>query len=257
MNERWPVANGFLKFPRTPYLFPVEGMELRGDRVCADSEIRSFLTNEITVEEKLDGANVGISVTSDGVIRVQNRGSYIEQPSPLQFKPLWRWIAERKLELARVLGPGLVLFGEWCLAVHSVRYDRLPDWFIGFDVYDFAAQLFWSSDRRNVLLKSLEIAVVPEIGMRRRYSAEQLRDLLESTTSAFGDDLIEGLYLRSERNGWLDGRAKIVRPAFVQGIRQHWSDRVLEKNTLSRHHRPPGSSEVATVCEVPRGTVSR
>ena len=39
------------------------------------------------------------------------------------------------LALALTLTLNQVLFGEWCLARHSVPYTRLPGYFIAFDIY--------------------------------------------------------------------------------------------------------------------------
>ena len=38
--------------------------------------------------------------------------------------------------LFEILSEKFILFGEWCYAQHSIFYDRLPDWFLGFDIYD-------------------------------------------------------------------------------------------------------------------------
>lgn len=225
------MPSSFYKFPRTPHLFSLSTKAIRGDHVFSEVERKAFLSDEIIVEEKLDGANVGLSVTSEGAIRVQNRGAYIHQPSALQFQPLWPWLAQRTHFLTHKLDSRLLIFGEWCFAVHSVRYNRLPDWFIGFDVYDARTQRFWSSERRNGLLNELSIDAAPEI-LRGRFDVEQLQRLLMSTKSAYGDSAVEGLYLRRDSDGWLDRRAKIVRPDFIQGIEQHWSDRPIEKNLI-------------------------
>ena len=44
---------------------------------------------------------------------------------------------------------GLILYGEWCYAKHTVPYDALPDWFLGFDIFEVASHRFWPADRRN------------------------------------------------------------------------------------------------------------
>ena len=225
------MSETFFKFPRTPHLISVTESRMREDRVYSDAEREEFLSSEIVVEEKIDGANVGLSVTANGSIRAQNRGSYIEQPSPPQFRPLWSWVAKRRLILARTLGTKLILFGEWCFAVHSIRYNHLPDWFIGFDVYDLESNRFWSSERRDLLLRSLEIHTVARID-RRRFNIDELYRLLSATRSAYGSEPIEGLYLRSEANGWLERRAKLVRPNFMQSMDEHWSSRPLQKNVV-------------------------
>jgi hypothetical protein len=123
-----------------------------------------------------------------------------------------------------------MLFGEWCFAVHSVRYDALPDWFLAFDVYDREAGRFWSAERRDVLVHELGLARVPELA-RGRFTLAEVQKLLGPSRLAPG--LMEGLYLRRDRDGFLDARAKLVRSEFVQAIEEHWSSRPLERNALA------------------------
>jgi hypothetical protein len=111
--------------------------------------------------------------------------------------------------------------------------DRLPDWFLGFDVYDTLSGRFWSTNRRNELLASLGMQPVPEIA-RGWFDIDALRTLLSSTKSACGDVPVEGLYLRREKGEYLESRAKIVRPNFIQHDEEHWSNRPMEKNRISR-----------------------
>jgi hypothetical protein len=51
--------------------------------------------------------------------------------------------------------------------------------------------------------------------------------------SRLGDELAEGLYIRKNEEGRLVGRAKLVRPEFVQSIDEHWSKTALETNALA------------------------
>ena len=237
--------NDFFRFPRTPHLVWLSDKAVRGDRVLSEAAALRFLNAEILVEEKVDGANLGISVGRDGSLRVQNRGAYLSPPSHPQFAPLWPWLASRRSALSNALGSDLVLFGEWCFAVHSARYDRLPDWFLAFDVYDRSVGRFWSAVRRNRLVQSMRMAVVPEVA-RGFFNLDTVRRLLTSSQSALGCQPVEGLYLRREDKEWLQDRTKIVRAEFVQNIGEHWSSRTMEKNrllTLTKahsHNRPKG-----------------
>jgi len=226
--------NDFFRFPRTPHLVWLSDRPVRDDRVLSEVEAQRFLTAEVLVEEKVDGANLGISVSKDGSLRVRNRGTYLSQPSHPQFAPLWPWLASRRSALSSALGSDLVLFGEWCFAVHSAFYDRLPDWFLAFDIYDRSVGKFWSTVRRNRLMRSLRIAVVPEVA-RGLFHLDTVRRLLTSSKSALGPEPVEGLYLRREENEWLQDRAKIVRAEFVQNIKEHWSSRTMKKNQLLTH----------------------
>ena len=119
--------------------------------------------------------------------------------------------------LLRLDGVGnLILFGEWCYAVHSVVYDRLPDWFLGFDVHDRKAGTFWETARRDALLAELRLHPVPRLA-KGRFSAEDLNRLLAGR-SRVGGDKMEGIIVRQESGGLTSARAKLVRAEFAQAI---------------------------------------
>ncbi len=220
----------FFRFPHTPHLVWLGHGRPRDDKVLAPHEMREFLTHDVIVEEKVDGANIGFSVSPDGILRAQNRGSYLDlDTAPGQWKPLKRWLSTRRYALTAALGSDLILFGEWCYATHSVHYTHLPDWFLAFDVYDRSCTEFWDIARRNTLARSLEIEVVPQRA-EGRVTLNDLKLLLDSSALARGP--AEGVYIRREQAGRLVARAKLVRPEFVQAIAEHWSKRPLEVNRL-------------------------
>ncbi len=219
------------KFPRTSHLTWLGEESPRTDKVFSPDERASFLRHPLVVEEKIDGANVGISFGSSLGPVVRNRGTILKAGSHPQFRALWPWLAARQFELAEALRERLVLFGEWCFAVHSVHYDRLPDYFLTIDVYDTLTRRFWSADRRDEWARNNGLAIVPRLAVGK-FTVEDLRRLLISTMSRFGSEPVEGLYLRQEERGWLQRRAKLVRPEFIQGINEHWTDRQLEINMV-------------------------
>lgn len=220
----------FFRFPHTPHIAWLAAGKPRDDKVLSSHELEELLADEVVVEEKVDGANLGFSTDDHGTLRAQNRGSYVDLDTPQgQWKPLKRWLSTRQYALAEALSPDLMLFGERCYAVHSVRYTRLPDWFLAFDVYDRAKGEFWSVERRNALVNHLGIASVPELA-RGRFNLDGLKKLLEH--SRLTDGPAEGLYVRREAEGSLVGRAKLVRAEFVQAIGEHWSKRRSEANQL-------------------------
>ena len=130
----------------------------------------------------------------------------------------------------RVLSERYVLFGEWCFARHSVAYDRLPDFFLAFDLYDRTQACYISRRIREEMLSELALSSVPLI-YDGTVTRGQLLSLLD-TPSAFAHGPVEGLYLRLEREGRLVFRAKLVRPEFQAGIDEHWSKRPLTENHL-------------------------
>jgi hypothetical protein len=193
-------------------------------------EAASFLSETIIVEEKVDGANLGLSFGDEGELRFQNRGNWLKGKLDGQWERLRGWAATYEASLRHLLPPRHILFGEWCYARHSVSYTRLPDWFLAFDVYDGQSRRFWSVERRNALIKKTGIACVPEVA-RGHFSLQRITAML-SGKSAVGDFPREGLYLRRDDSEFLIARAKIVQPEFSQAIEEHWSKNGLTRNSL-------------------------
>lgn len=226
----------FIRFPHTPHIAWLGKGTPRDDKVLAPLEVASLLSGPVVVEEKIDGANLGISVNQDGALRLQNRGDYLREPFTGQFKKLSAWIALRENDLISMLGNSLILFGEWCAARHSVAYDLLPDWFIVFDIYDSSTRRFWSTKRRNELAALLELPVVPEV-LRGKTTLPSLKDLVLNNPSQYRDGMMEGLVIRQESEDWLETRAKLVRPDFTQAIDEHWRRKAIEWNVLENKNR--------------------
>lgn len=219
----------FFRFPHTPHLAWLGEGTARGDKVLSSSEMDVLLSGEVVVEEKLDGANLGISLNPHGGIRFQNRGQYLVPPYSGQFSRLASWLAPLEEALSGKLGANLILFGEWCAARHSLDYTRLPDWFLAFDVYDRKEERFWSTRRRHAMVEELTMSTVPFL-FTGHASLPDLKRLLSHHDSAFADGPPEGLVVRREDNDWLIDRAKLVQSGFTQAITEHWSRRGIEWN---------------------------
>jgi ATP-dependent RNA circularization protein (DNA/RNA ligase family) len=231
-GKEGPVSQ-FFRFPRTPHLAWLGDALPRDDKLLSASEARDLLAEDVAVEEKLDGANLGISVGTDGNLRAQNRGQYVTPTGLGQFKNLTRWMDLHERTLVDALGANLILFGEWCAARHSLHYVNLPDWFVAFDVFDRTVSRFWSTSRRNALARRLGLSVVPTL-LQGTTSLPTLKSLVESTSSQFGGGPVEGMVIRKQSSDWLTMRAKLVRAEFVQEIGEHWRQRPIEWNQLHR-----------------------
>ena len=228
------MTDAFHKFPHTPHLLWLGVGTPRDDKVLKPAEVTEFLSDEVVVEEKVDGANLGLSLGSDGRVRAQSRGNYLAPGrSHAQWNPLWPWIAQHREDLETGLRGGLMLYGEWCYARHTVAYDALPDWLLGFDIFEIATRRFWSADRRNDWLHERGMASIPEL-KRGRLQFKQVSSLL--VTSAVGHVPMEGIYLRREQGGWLQMRAKVVSAIFKQQIEEHWTRRSVIPNQLAMAH---------------------
>lgn len=221
----------FFRFPNTPHLLWLGQGLPRDDKILSNQEIATLLQDEVLIEEKLDGANLGISLGNQNELRAQNRGQYLPQPFSGQFSRLNSWLGQHGEILKQTLTPELILFGEWCAARHSLDYNQLPDWFLLFDVYDRKAGRFWSVERRNALAQVLNFTTVPLL-KRTRITCDQLVQLLDDTQSRYRNGKVEGIVIRSDSPLWCENRAKLVNREFVQAIEDHWRSRAIEWNLV-------------------------
>lgn len=224
------MSDAFHKFPHTPHLLWLGEGAPREDKRLSTGEAREFLEGPVIVEEKVDGANLGLSLGPDGRVRAQSRGNYLAPGrSHAQWNPLWPWLAQREESLATALGGKLMLFGEWTYALHTIAYTSLPAWFLAFDIYEPESDRFWSVARRDALVEKLGIHTVPEV-FRGRLALNQVAGLIGPSHA--GAPRMEGLYLRREKDGYLQQRAKVVGAEFKQQIEEHWTRRALVANRL-------------------------
>jgi atypical dual specificity phosphatase len=120
------------KFPRTPHLINLGAAS--SDDIITDLAARE---GHVVITEKIDGANMGFSLSSDrSRIIVQNRSHYVDSSTHEQFKKLRIWVERHESDLFKILdrdplfAERCILFGEWVFATHSIPYTRLPDRFL-------------------------------------------------------------------------------------------------------------------------------
>jgi hypothetical protein len=233
--------NDFIKYPRTPHLFGSVGTP--DDKHLSEAESLRFIAHEsLIVEEKIDGTNVGIHFTAEGRMLLQCRGHLITEGMHPQYDLFKQWATVKRAALEAMLGCDFILFGEWMYARHSVHYRQLPHYFFEFDIYDKANEAFLSLDHRLSLLAGTGIQTIPVIhrGPLKKKELESLigpsffHSHFENPTTKRTDDLMEGLYLRTESAGVVTGRAKLVRPEFVEKVKQssHWQQQAMVPNLL-------------------------
>lgn len=236
------TRDNFIKYPRTPHLFGSKGTE--DDRHLGPKASQRFIADpSLIAEEKLDGTNVGIHFTTKGRMVLQCRGHEITEGMHPQYDLFKQWTATKRPVLETMLSDRHILFGEWLYAKHSVHYRALPHYFFEFDIYDKVGAGFLSLTRRLEMMEGTGIHTVPLV---HRGSArfDQLLDRIGE--SAFGssfdnpitgvmDSRMEGLYLRTEADGMVSGRAKIVRPEFVERVKlsEHWQHQRMVPNLLA------------------------
>ncbi|MBY0548601.1 MAG: RNA ligase family protein [Candidatus Obscuribacterales bacterium] len=251
-----------LKYPRTHH---IEGSRLQaGDEDLDSIPFSAIKGRHIVVEEKLDGANSGISFSADGKLLIQSRGHFLTGgPREKHFNLLKTWANTHACALHDVLGTRYIAYGEWLYAKHTIFYDALPHYWLEFDVFDKEHKQFLSTDRRKSLLgaTAVPISAVPVLFQGELQSSRQLTNLLvrsnyvtdqrsdnlaetcrmreidEQRTLEETDSspLMEGLYIKVEENGVVKERYKFVRHTFLATVTQsgsHWLNRPIIPNRL-------------------------
>ena len=231
----------FIKYPRTPHLFGSKGTD--DDKHLGESESQRFIAdNSLIVEEKLDGANVGIHFHSDGQMILQCRGHQITERTHRQYDLFKHWAMIKRNVFDEHLKDRFILFGEWMFARHSIHYLQLTHYFFEFDIYDKTENVFLNLEQRLILIEKLGVQTVPVLHVGSA-DKEQLQALVglsqfdsrfENPLTGNTDQLMEGLYLRTEADGIVSGRAKFVRPEFVEKVKQstHWQKQAMIPNLL-------------------------
>lgn len=233
--ERLSSAVTIVKFPRTPHILNL-GAATDDDVILATPSVPT--SDHVVITEKVDGANMGFSLSSDrSRILVQNRSHYISTSSHEQFKKLGLWVDEHFDALKKVLGRDpyfaqrYILYGEWLVATHSIAYTRLPDRFLAFDLYDRSADKW--VDRRSLenILHATGIRLVPVLYEGPMPDEHDLRGFVQRP-SLYYDGPVEGVYVKTEKNGMVIARGKVVRSDFIAG-NEHWTKGPLQLNTFA------------------------
>jgi ATP-dependent RNA circularization protein (DNA/RNA ligase family) len=139
------------KYPRTHH---IQGSRLQpGDGDMNSIPFTEIAGKYLVVEEKMDGANSGISFSESGELQLQSRGHYLTGGAREKHFDLFKsWAYTYRQQLWEVLGSRYVMYGEWLYAKHTVFYDRLPHYFMEFDILDTETGEFLSTQRRQEML---------------------------------------------------------------------------------------------------------
>lgn len=249
-----------IKYPRTRHLCG-SGLQ-KGDQDLSVVSFDSLNGKRIVIEEKIDGANCGISFDKNANLKLQSRGHFLAGANDYPHFDLFKsWTNSIESELFDMLGDQYIMYGEWMFAFHSVYYDTLPHYFMEFDIYDKSSEKFLSTKERKKITGD-KISSVPvlydgkfisEKHMlsflgRSLYVSDKALDLLKSELKtkkipetlanlilSLNDTITEGIYIKIEDEPYTIDRLKYVRPNFVQTIASsetHWLDRPMIANKI-------------------------
>lgn len=235
-----------IRYPKTPRLADIQEL------------FPQWRKHTVVVEEKVDGANLGIQWSDDGPV-YQSRGHILRGGArEIQFAPVYNWGASRSAALREALEGGrFMIYGEWCFAKHRAFYDALPDLFLGFDVLDIETGLFLPHDQRDQVLSTARIVSVPHLytgvfGKAPAFASHIKRSRLKTSKwraalateagrvnardpmkQTDNSDDMEGVYARVEAEGQVVARFKVHREGFEKVCSDGWEKGPHIRNCLA------------------------
>lgn len=147
-------------------------------------EVEGILDTPVTVQEKVDGANVSIWLRDDGSIAF---GSRTRELGDDDFNGFGTYVKEHAPKLLHWLktNPGFRLYGEW-LVKHTITYpDEAYKKMYLYDIYDDESGLYLPQEGVEQIAKNLDLEY-PKIFAKDRMVT------LEELTEWVGKSLIEG-----------------------------------------------------------------
>lgn len=175
-----------------------------GDHSCSDGQakIATLYTrdkfDEVIVQEKLDGSNVGIA-RIDNWIYPLSRSGYLATTSPYKQHHLFAdWVRNNADRFLSVLENGERLIGEWLALAHGTRYDLFHEPFVVFDIMIDDVRLCYDEFDKKVSNANF---VKPFLIHRGdAFSVNSALDVLGKYGHHGAIDPVEGAVWRVERN---------------------------------------------------------
>ena len=198
----------------------------KGKFLLTPKEEKLLLNGKVIITEKMDGANTGI-FKKKGKIFLQKRSGNVDDSHPQFkfFKNQWYWNNYKKI---KKIPDNLCVYGELMRCVHTIYYDKLPDWFLVFDVYDLKREEYWSWDKVLDLCNKIGLHTVPFI-YEGKVNKDTLKQLMPKE-STYGN-IAEGIVVKNYKQQL---RGKLVKPSFIKdpSFNKHWSKKTATYNKL-------------------------
>jgi hypothetical protein len=191
---------------------------------------------ECFVQEKVDGANMGISWKDGPILRNRNhilKKGYIDKDTPakLQFRPAWNWLHKHEDDIkliSELCYSPITIYGEWMFAKHSIYYDKLPDLFLAYDIWSVEDREFLSPDVVSELLDKTSISYIRSKKMILNSIKEVI--FLSEFESEYRDGVREGIVIKTSNGRFVDRCFKVVNNQFER--RQDFNE-ILIKNKIN------------------------
>ncbi len=211
----------WVKYPRTLHHPSSPGVG-HDDKIARD--LSAFEGAEVIVTEKMDGEN--ISIYSDG---------YHARSLDTGYHPSRDWLAAYQAERGYRLPQGHRICGEYLYARHSIAYQNLPSFFLGFSAWDKTNScLSW--DDTLALFADVEISPTPTI-YRGKWRDGLVENLAKELNLQQQEGLVVRIAARFSFNEFQRSLVKWVRADHVISD-THWRNAPVVPNGLAEGDRP-------------------
>jgi hypothetical protein len=217
----FPVLHLFtnrVKYPRT-YHLPWSPGITDDDRVLSQETIEKWDGHLVVITEKMDGENT--TMYRDGI-----------HARSLEYEARYDRDRIKALHasMAYKIDEGMRVCGENLTAVHSIRYENLPHFFMVYGIWVNETCLSWGDTETYAAVLGLPTVPVLWEGIWSTAFATTYHELLDFKTQ-------EGYVVRPagpfSMREYATRVGKYVREGHVQNNHGHWTRRRVEWNTIT------------------------
>jgi hypothetical protein len=181
----------------------------------------ALLTGRVEITEKMDGANVGIIRNKSGWTLQKRRG--LADTQHPQFSFFWNW-ARANHDRIMSIPRGWIIYGELLYAKHHINYDKLPSFFMTFNVWN---------GHDYIKKENSPFTSVPTLYDENEATMEMLEKFLMEKSFYSTTDLREGVVIKNYRKQMT---GKLVRVNFMKELdeeEEHWMRISVTRNKLT------------------------
>lgn len=206
------------KYPRTPH-HPLSPGNTDDDKLMSkETLVKNFSNVEVVITEKMDGENTTMYKNHFHARSIDSNF----HPSRSYVKRLWS-------EISYMIGDGERICGENVYARHSLAYDNLESYFLGFSYWDSDVCLSWD----DTIAHFERLGIVPvKVLYRGLYSDAVVDDLIKTLDF----EKTEGFVIRTvssfKYNEFANSVCKYVRPNHVS-TEKYWMHCDVVPNNLN------------------------
>jgi ATP-dependent RNA circularization protein (DNA/RNA ligase family) len=195
---------------------------------------------KVIMEEKVDAQAIGAFFNKE-LLHILFRGQYYCPEKnillPKELHNCYKYFKNNEELFFDILLEDKIIYGEWMEYTHTVNYNKLPSYFLEYDIYSKEKNYFLSTEKRNQILRPYkEIQSVYVHAELNPFDFIQFKNIINiNKLSQYGDNLHhEGFYVKVEDDEKVLERFKWIEPKFFNDVvsSKHWRETTLKRNSL-------------------------